>query len=1005
MADEPKNKKRVTKRKGAKRKPAPKNRNIAKIPVCGEVLKEVWIHISKEKLTGYITFLTKSDKQIIRILRYSCLPEGIWTIKTDIKNYYTGQPVAVKNVGDDTFKRVKSLWAAGTTLFDWRIETKDKFPFDEMVDCLLASVKGKEFHVLVTNVVYTPGSKSDFPQALAKPLSDDFLDSLTIPVIALIFIQMFEHFGNVYFENWVWAAVSNGLDKKEQEKIFAIQPKNKEFPPKLIARIVTQGYAEYKAIGKGSKEWQVDADFLHAMVETILNQRKKKNSHALNNQLEIGMGYLLLTNNQVIEDLGIKLRGNGDMLLYDKLGYPVKAQIGYMDPFYRVLDLELIKVRDSAELRFMQVLAHEFSFPVFEIYQMAEAMCIFIKYISQEVYVQRQLLGEETWKKIKAMAPFVVLFFLIHSIGGFLIKRGNPIGFAIIAVAKAAGWIMGLDFTIAALKNMEWAGFHYSRMQEIHSKTPGETPKKKLSTVSEYHLKMGTYFLVLAISDVLALGVYIIGGKLVRKGVESKDAKAQRLAEIQIKKEAKAERKRLRKEQRELIRQIEIEYQRELKRVFSEKAKFTQSRKGATLEIEVEATEAPSGKGKIINIKITKAKALKGKTKLKIPADPIGTGVGNLPKTGRGTIKAEAEGRPAGKTKTGVELKVIDGGKSKTGSEKLKLSGPRPIVSESGIKAKGFDSVPAELDGKHLGEPAKSATPEPGKRISVAAYQLSGEIKNPAKAESASGIPKEWIEIAKEMSLGETGKPETGQVIILRFAQPRGIQHYGEGKFKGKDLIDLHTDPITGKVTAKDLKQRQIAWDKGYYILKPSGIEGQGIAVDAAGKALAVDGKVLRFDMSKKGQFGEATYKEGQVITKDGKCIYPDIDVFGVFPDQSPGRNLVPVPESPHASVSDPIFNRFMSTFNSRVKAEFKKRTGKEIDDPVVHGPHEQFITRQQFGVERFRGDVLVVKDGKAFLVSQGQLAAFYKAIGRPIQELPLAIIKQLGPYGDKTTK
>ena len=119
--------------------------------------------------------------------------------------------------------------------------------------------------------------------------------------------------------------------------------------------------------------------------------------------------------------------------------------------------------------------------------------------------------------------------------------------------------------------------------------------------------------------------------------------------------------------------------------------------------------------------------------------------------------------------------------------------------------------MPAELDGKHLGKPSRPAAPEPGKRIGVAEFKFSGEIKNPQSAENAAGIPKEWIEIGKEMSLGEKGKPDSQMVIILRFSQPRGMQHWGKGNFKPKNMIALNTDPVTGKCTAMGKTQAEIA--------------------------------------------------------------------------------------------------------------------------------------------------------------------------------------------------
>ena len=135
-------------------------------------------------------------------------------------------------------------------------------------------------------------------------------------------------------------------------------------------------------------------------------------------------------------------------------------------------------------------------------------------------------------------------------------------------------------------------------------------------------------------------------------------------------------------------------------------------------------------------------------------------------------------------------------------------------------------------------------------------------------------------------------------MVIFRTTNPRGVQHILTGHPpKGKDLIALNTDKITGKVTAKTSKQWRTAMraKKGYYILQKD-----GFAYNRHGqKITGPDGRPVRFDMQAKGKFGELTNRPGQVIEPTTrKAVVGDYDLQDVIQPHSPGRNLAAVPEA-----------------------------------------------------------------------------------------------------------
>ncbi|UCF64278.1 MAG: hypothetical protein JSW33_00180 [bacterium] len=514
MADDPETKYRAKRRRSKRviKKPRKDGRNV--VFVCNEVLKEIWVHIDEQNLTGVITFHTRSAKEIRRRLVYTWFAQGIYQVtykkhKNPPPEVYS-EIISAENVDPVILDRLKKLEKDKYfSAFQYIIE--GNYPYDQMIDCLLSSAVSREITIRVTYVLPSDGQKGgDIPE---KPLSDDYLPLLKNEYLANLYIILLEHFAGINIDEKVAAG---GITRKEYQDIIKIKSKDPSLEAKTIARILTQATVEYvRARGKEAD----DLSYLPLLVEAILYQRKRKNALATLNQLEIAVGLYRLPNGQLVNDLGIKRRGESALLLYDKFGNAIQAFLGYMDTYYRNVDLDKvpmiqIKLGDSAEAQFLRVLEQTFAFPNREIYVFCASMGDFYKFIVEEV---ARLYNGEIQKRFMEMLPVAIGFFVVHAVVGAMAKRGNPYAIALIVVAKAVGWIMDIDMGITTLSKMAEAGRHFAMMEKIHRRSPQEKGKEKLTKLSLYHLELGTRSLIDAMAELAAMGIFIAGQKLGQK--------------------------------------------------------------------------------------------------------------------------------------------------------------------------------------------------------------------------------------------------------------------------------------------------------------------------------------------------------------------------------------------------------------------------------------------------------------------------------------------------------
>jgi len=497
----------TTDKRSQKRIPAPGSKPSRHVVfVCNEVLKEVNFGINEQKLTGVATFMTETGKEIRRNLIYTWLPQGTWNIKFETDPNTSGilaKPISAQNVDQVLIDRVNQLYA-GKKITLYEVAMAGKGQTDPMLECLHRSAIGKTIPFYVTYYISAGGQKGQgIPNT---PLTDDYLVNLQNERVAKLFIVMLEHFAGINVDERIALA---GISREEYQAIVKIGSKDPDLTARTIARIITQAAGEFAGYKK-EFSWQC----LTLMSESILYQRKRKNPLAVNNQLEIARGIIRAPGGSLAEDVGIKKRGDSNVLLYDKFGNAIPAYIGYMDLNYRIVDLtsvSRIAIIDgqSPEGQMIQMLNQVFNFPAIETAQLIAAMISFYKFISEEV---ARLYGGEIKKKVMAMLPMAIGFFIAHAVLGVFARRGNVIAAALLAGFKAMGWILGIDMGIVTIKNMTIAGQHYAKMEMIHRRSPKEKGKEKLSQLSLYHLEVGTHYLIEAMSELAAMGIFIAGG-------------------------------------------------------------------------------------------------------------------------------------------------------------------------------------------------------------------------------------------------------------------------------------------------------------------------------------------------------------------------------------------------------------------------------------------------------------------------------------------------------------
>lgn len=213
-----------------------------------------------------------------------------------------------------------------------------------------------------------------------------------------------------------------------------------------------------------------------------------------------------------------------------------------------------------------------------------------------------------------------------------------------------------------------------------------------------------------------------------------------------------------------------------------------------------------------------------------------------------------------------------------------------------------------------------------------------------------SGITKEHFLIFQNVA-----RRPPQRIIVVRNTNTASTLWIGIGyPPKPKSLEALHTDDVTGKVTAKDAAEVTLARSKGFYV-----IDHDGVARRNAGEALD---KKFPFNTPDKNV-------PGQVIDPHSKLAFVgDYDLMGVIDPTATGRVIALATSNglPVCNRSNPNVNRVINDLNALMG-----------ENRVLHGPQDLYAG--------FRGGCTAfLPDGTVrSLPNEHAVRDFYQSIGR----------------------
>ena len=142
-----------------------------------------------------------------------------------------------------------------------------------------------------------------------------------------------------------------------------------------------------------------------------------------------------------------------------------------------------LQVENRAIYALLRSIERQLGEPLHEVEALAASLYQYSHDIAHEIH---QRYNGEIADRLVAMAPVVILFFVLHAIAAQLVKTGHPAAVAFMALLEASGWIFGIDFALINLEPLAEAGRHFQRMELLHRTAQGE--KAELTKLSEGHL-------------------------------------------------------------------------------------------------------------------------------------------------------------------------------------------------------------------------------------------------------------------------------------------------------------------------------------------------------------------------------------------------------------------------------------------------------------------------------------------------------------------------------------
>ncbi len=559
-------------------------------------LKEIFVYYDPlddggpEHKRGYVRFYPTSDHRPVAQLVYSWFPPGTWKVKLSEPDqsgaiYASSIEPAWTNADERVVAALKNRLKSLDLAIGWQFtklpRSKKSIAMQkaEVTEAVRSSAeKGRE---ILLKVAYDRDDGDIRGLHISEPVHGD-ASCLLDERLARIFLEFVEHFGNIEVDHRL---ATGGLTEEKLKTVREPNPAVVE----AITNLFTQGYGEFDWSRRSAQPLPGLEEFKR-MEEAVFFQARVKNDLARRNMLRIGIGYLRDRNDRRA-DIGIVRRpcvsggaceGEPRWLLYDRNGVALASGGGsFRDIEYRSVDLEKLKreavfpvpvpgapvmfvvrgmpiveidVQDPKIYSSLRILEQSFGGPPRELVALAASLFNYSLFIAREMY-KRNKAGALAGRTIEfAVGAFI--FFVIHAMAASCKASPSPpvqaVGYLLIAMARAVGAILGVDFTLTNMEKLALAGRHFAQMERLHRESveskggasgssrggqaeekPVELPalkEAKLTKLSEGHLTAGSEALLDAMADYFALGVVLVGGigvaKLRRMRAAAKEAKA-----------------------------------------------------------------------------------------------------------------------------------------------------------------------------------------------------------------------------------------------------------------------------------------------------------------------------------------------------------------------------------------------------------------------------------------------------------------------------------------------
>jgi hypothetical protein len=276
------------------------------------------------------------------------------------------------------------------------------------------------------------------------------------------------------------------------------------------------------------------------------------------------------------------------------------------------------------------------------------------------------------------------------------------------------------------------------------------------------------------------------------------------------------------------------------------------------------------------------------------------------------------------------------------------------ILAVADLVAQGAKLVAKSLVRRAMRRAAlRGAIPEMTARyVKRKAGSFAQGLKLSRGYDKRMGIPEEHL-----TKMSEAAK-ETKSIAVFRANKSAAIPLIRKGAVPKGKYFTFKSSPRTGVLMATEPEHVATAYRNGYFV------------VDADGVARNTAGGVTK-ELQLKNPFW--TVEKGQVIAANGKPVVGDYDLLGVMPLESPGSNVVGVPE-------DPMKGDWMGPYVEK----YAKAVNGKFDQPrVLHGAQDQFSHAKYGGLTNDTA-YAVLPDGSTYVMEgRAAQAEFYKAYKR----------------------